>query len=101
MRFLVPVTAAAFALSLSPAFAGQEEECQMQADIVNRAVELRLDRTREKKALQIMTSGEDEAVADKYLAAVPYLVDWVYNTLKRKDLKNDPGTSYYETCIKQ
>ncbi len=101
MRFLVPVTAVALALSLSPAVAGQEEECQMQADIVNRAVELRLDRTREKKALEIMTSGEDEAVAGKYLAAVPYLVDWVYNTLKRKDLKNDPGAAYYETCLKQ
>ena len=101
MRFLTLATVAAMALSLTPAHAGQEEECQMQADIVNRAVELRLDRTREKEALEIMTSGDDEAVAEKYLAAVPYLVDWVYNTLKRKDLKNDPGAAYYETCLKQ
>lgn len=101
MRFLVPVSAAIFAATLSPAIADQAEECQMQADIVSRAVELRQGFTREKKALAIMTSGEDEAVAEKYLAAVPYLVDWVYNALKRGDLKQDPGASYYETCIKQ
>ena len=101
MRFLALAAAAAMALSLSPAFAGQEEDCQMQADIVTRAVELRQDRTREKKALEIMTSGEDEAVAEKYIAAVPFLVDWVYNKLKRKELKNDPGAAYYETCISQ
>jgi len=48
-----------------------------------------------------MTSGEDEAVAEKYLAAVPYLVDWVYNTLKRKELKDDPGAAYFTTCMSQ
>jgi hypothetical protein len=101
MRFLTLATVAAMALTLTPAHAGQEEDCQMQADIVNRAVELRLDRTREKKALEIMTSGEDEAVAEKYLAAVPYLVDWVYNTLKRKELKDDPGAAYFTTCMSQ
>ncbi|WP_243613196.1 hypothetical protein [Shimia aestuarii] len=101
MRFLVPVTVAFFAATLSPALADQKAECQMQADIVNRAVALRQDRVREKKAVEMMSSGEDAAVAARYVAAVPHIVDWVYNTLKRKDLKNDPGAAYYETCVKQ
>lgn len=75
----------------------------MQADIVNRAVELRLERKSEKKATEIMTSGEDEAVAEKYLPAVPHLVNWVYNDLKRKQLtvEPSPGEAYYTACAGQ
>ncbi len=100
MRF----SAAAFCLSAvflaTPSLADLAEDCQMQADIVTRATELRLERKSEKKTLAIMTSGEDEAVAEKYLVAVPFLVDWIY-TLKRKELKLDPGLSYYDTCLAQ
>ena len=75
----------------------------MQADIVTRATELRLERKNEKKALEIMTSGQDAAVADKYLPAVPALVNWVFNDLKRKQLNDNPspGQAYYNTCVGQ
>ena len=91
------------ALLTTPALADQEAECRMQADIVDRAAELRLERKSEKKAIQIMTSGEDEAVAEKYLPAVPVLVAWVYNDLKRKQLKAEPGPgdAYFQTCAGQ
>ncbi|WP_372887770.1 hypothetical protein [Shimia sp.] len=98
------LSAAAICLSAlvlaPPAFADLAEDCQMQADIVTRAVELRSARKSQDKALEIMTSGEDEAVAEKYLKAVPFLVDWVY-TLKRKELKLDPGQAYFDTCMAQ
>ncbi|MCW9042228.1 MAG: hypothetical protein OQK05_02695 [Pseudopelagicola sp.] len=100
MRFLVPVTVAALTLFASPALADKAEDCQMQADIVSRAVELRQERTRQAKTVEIMASGEDAAVAEKYLGAVPHIVDWVYS-LKRKELKLDPGASYYEACLSQ
>lgn len=91
------------ALLGAPALADQQAECKMQADIVTRATELRLERKSEKKALEIMTSGEDEAVAEKYLPAVPALVNWVYNDLKRKQLGEEPGPgeAYYKTCVGQ
>lgn len=72
----------------------------MQADIVIRAAELRSERKRQEKTLEIMSSGEDPAVAEKYLGAVPFLVDWIY-TLKRKELKLDPGQAYYDACMAQ
>lgn len=93
----------ATALLTSPALADKKADCQLQADIVTRAAELRLERKSQKKATEIMTTGEDEAVAEKYLGAVPAIVDWVYNTLKRKELKQDPGPgdAYYKACIAQ
>ena len=93
----------ATALLTTPAFADKAADCRMQADIVNRAVELRLDRKSEKKATEMMSSGEDEAVAEKYLPAVPHLVSWVYNDLKRKQLKAEPspGEAYFTACSGQ
>ncbi|WP_127114155.1 hypothetical protein [Shimia sediminis] len=93
----------ATALLTTPVLADKKAECQMQADIVTRATELRLDRTSEKKALEIMSSGEDEAVAEKYLPAVPALVAWVYNDLKRKQLSVEPspGEAYFTACAGQ
>lgn len=93
----------ATALLTTPALADKKADCRMQADIVNRAVELRLERKSEKKATEIMTSGEDEAVAEKYLPAVPHLVNWVYNDLKRKQLtvEPSPGEAYYTACAGQ
>ena len=51
----------------------------------------------------MMSSGEDEAVAEKYLPAVPHLVSWVYNDLKRKQLKAEPspGEAYFTACSGQ
>ena len=99
MRILV-ISALVGATALAtPALAGKKEDCQLQADIVNRATELRLERTSQQKALEIMTSGDD-AVAEKYLGAVPHLVDWIYS-LKRKDLKLEPGKSYLDACLAQ
>lgn len=87
----------------TPAFADKAEECQLQADIVTRAAELRIDRKSQKKTTEIMTTGEDEAVSEKYMGAVPAIVDWVYSTLKRKELTLEPGpgASYYDACIAQ
>ncbi|WP_435141303.1 hypothetical protein [Pseudopelagicola sp. nBUS_19] len=79
----------------------KEKECELQSAIVKRAVELRMERKSEKKALEMMTSGQDAAVAEKYLASVPAVVDWIYSGLKRKELKLDPGKAYYEACIAQ
>ncbi|MEP2533396.1 hypothetical protein [Shimia sp.] len=103
MRFL-PVISLVLATSagVAPAYAASKKaECEAQAAIVTRATELRLERTSEKKALELMTSGEDEAVAEKYLGAVPAIVDWIYSDLKRKELKLDPGKAYLDTCLAQ
>lgn len=102
MRYLTTVACLSIAVLSSPAFADKAEECQLQADIVTRATELRIERTSQKKTLEIMTSGEDEAVAEKYIPAVPALVDWVY-TLKRKELKLEPGPgeAYNNACFAQ
>lgn len=91
------------ALFTTPVLADKNADCQMQADIVTRAAELRLERKSEKKAVEIMTSGEDEAVAEKYVAAVPAIVSWVYSDLKRKQLKEDPGPgeAYFAACAAQ
>ena len=99
MRFLTAFAIVAATTAAAPAFAGKKAECELQAAIVTRAAELRMERKSEKKAVAIMTSGEDEAVAEKYLPAVPHIVDWVYNSLSRKQLKQDPGAAYLDTCI--
>lgn len=102
MRFLTTAACLSMFVLSSPAFADKKEDCQLQADIVTRATELRLERKSQQKTLEIMTSGEDEAVSEKYIGAVPAIVDWIY-TLKRKELKLDvgPGESYYNSCIAQ
>lgn len=101
MRLLpcVVLIVAAFA-ALPVVAAGTQADCDAQASIVTRASALRLERTKQAKTVEIMSSGEDEAVADKYLPAVPHIVDWVY-TLKRKQLKQDPGAAYLESCLSQ
>ena len=102
MRYLTTAACLSFAVLSSPAYADKAEECKLQADIVTRATELRIERNSQKKTVEIMTTGEDEAVAEKYIAAVPAIVDWVY-TLKRKELKQDvgPGEAYYNACFAQ
>ena len=99
MRLLTTIAIVAATSVAAPAFADKKAECELQAKIVTRAAELRMERKSEKKAIEIMTSGEDEAVAEKYIPAVPPIVDWVYNSLKRKQLKMDPGGAYLETCV--
>lgn len=102
MRYLTTAACLSLTVLSSPAFADKAEECQLQADIVTRATELRIERKSQKKTVEIMTSGEDEAVSEKYLEVVPAIVDWVY-TLKRKQLKQEigPGKSYYNACFAQ
>ncbi|SHJ39885.1 hypothetical protein SAMN05444000_10859 [Shimia gijangensis] len=102
MRNLTIASCLSLVVLSSPVFADKAEECQLQADIVTRATELRIERNSQKKTLEIMTSGEDEAVAEAYIGAVPAIVDWIY-TLKRKELKQEvgPGESYYSSCVAQ
>ncbi|PSL20022.1 hypothetical protein [Shimia abyssi] len=107
MRLLSAVAlSVAISVPALPVFAHEhasekQAECELQAAIVTRAAELRQDRTSKKKALETMTSGEDEAVAEKYLASVPAIVEWVYEDLKRKQLKQDPGKAYFDACVAQ
>lgn len=92
------LVAAGFA---APAMAQDKQaECEAQAKIVARATELRQERKSQKKATEIMQSGEDDAVEEKYLTAVPAIVDWVY-LLKRKQLKEDPSVAYLAACVSQ
>ena len=100
MRVLSALSVVATLVVASPGLADQQAECELQAAIVDRATELRLERTSEKKALAIMTSGEDEAVAEKYIGAVPHIVEWIYS-LKRKELKLEPGKAYLAKCAAQ
>lgn len=100
MRFLTRLVLISTVALAGPALAGKKADCTDQASIVSRAVELRLESKGQKKTLATMTSGADEAVAERYLQAVPHLVDWVYS-LKRKDLKQDPGASYLQACLSQ
>lgn len=101
MRLLPVFALVVTSIAAVPAYADQNEECEMQAKIVTRAAELRLERKREKKAVEIMMSGQDPAVAEKYIAAVPAIADWVYSGLKRKQLRNDPGAAYFKSCMNQ
>ncbi|MGR3714833.1 MAG: hypothetical protein ACU0A6_17125 [Shimia sp.] len=102
---LLPV-AVPVLLLVASGFAGpvlaqdKQAECEAQAKIVARATELRQDRKSQKKTTEMMQAGEDDAVEEKYLAAVPAIVDWVY-LLKRKQLKEDPSAAYLEACLAQ
>ena len=98
MRLLTAFAVAA-TLATAPAFAaGKEDECQMQANIVDRAAELRLEGKNVKRTKAIMQDN-DPAVAEKYAAAVPHIVDWIF-TLPRKQLKQEPGKAYFDACVK-
>lgn len=104
MRFLpcfALIVAGVAGVAAQPAVAdAKQDECALQAEIVTRASALRLKRKSQSKTVEMMSTGEDEAVAEKYIAAVPHIVDWVY-TLKRKQLKQDPGAAYLATCVSQ
>jgi hypothetical protein len=101
MRLLPVFALVVTSFAAVPVFADQNAECEMQARIVTRATELRLERKSEKKAVETMMSGQDPDVAEKYIAAVPAIADWVYNGLKRKQLKMDPGAAYFQSCMSQ
>ena len=68
--------------------------CEKQGEIIAKAAEARLARTREAKANEAIS----ETTEDAYKPSVPILVGHIY-TLPRADLKDvDVKTSFVEQC---
>ncbi len=99
MRLLPILSIVALSVSAVPAFADQKDECEQQAAVVTRAAELRLEGKNQKKTVEQLQAG-DPAVTEKYVPAVPHIVDWIY-TLKRKEVRQDPGAAYLASCLAQ
>ncbi|MCV2894390.1 hypothetical protein [Lentibacter sp. XHP0401] len=72
----------------------RKARCEEQGEIVTKAVELRLKRTKEAKANEEISATTAEAL----LGSVPLLVGYIY-TLPRKDLKGiDVPAAFIEQC---
>ncbi len=85
-------------LLVAPASAETETErqarCEKQGEIIGKASEARLKRTREIKAKEAILGSTEEA----YKGSVPILVGYIY-TLPRSDLKKaDAKLAFVEQC---
>ncbi|MBU2983610.1 hypothetical protein KO498_17515 [Lentibacter algarum] len=92
---LVTLLGLAFASAAAAESASERDaRCEKQGEIIAKAAEARLARTREAKAKEeIMESTEED-----YKTSVPLLVGYIY-TLPRKDLKAaDPKLAFVEQC---
>lgn len=73
------------------------ERCGAQNAIVVQAIELRLKRKSEAKALEIIQSDESE-MAQKYASSMPGMVGLIYS-MKRRQVKELDASSFEEACL--
>lgn len=77
-----------------------EESCGYQADVVAAVQQARLDRVKERKLTETLTSGET-SWPDNYNAAIPLVAPWIYDQ-KMKVIRNeDLGAVWKEQCLGQ
>lgn len=99
LRVLTLTTILGLGFTLGPAFAADDKEanCDGNTAIVQRLVELRLAGVWQKKAIRIMTEGDD-AVADNYKLAVPQYASWIYSQPKR-DAERFEAEAFKKQCM--
>ena len=82
----------------APVWAETTEEratrCAAQAAVVTKAVELRLENKREKRAGKILKKDKDLAAADEHIAL---LVTWVYQ-LPQEQLGDQTSFAFETAC---
>lgn len=106
-RTLLPAAFAACLVAATPALSETEKErgvrCEAQAGIVAQAVDLRLDKKRERRARKLLLKNdalkagfyaEDEALLKQH---VDLLVNWVYQ-LPEAQLGEDASTAFQIAC---
>ncbi|PHO03633.1 hypothetical protein CSC82_12280 [Rhodobacteraceae bacterium 4F10] len=98
-RFIPFVLAAALLAGPVAADAKKEEFCQINTDIIERLVEMRLDRVSKSKAVKDLMEGEN-AVPENYTVAVTQWSEWIYGQ-PRKDAKNFVSDDFYKACLTQ
>ena len=85
----------------APAVAGnaKKDNCSDQADVLDRLIELRLSGTFEKKAVRILTEGE-EALDEGLHFAVRQYASWIYGQPRRDAEKHDRDV-FMQACLEQ
>ena len=73
------------------------ERCAAQNAIVVQAIDLRLSRKSEAKALAAIQADESEIV-QKYAGTMPGMVGLIY-AMKRKDVKELDASSFESACL--
>ncbi|MEQ9695407.1 hypothetical protein [Shimia sp. SDUM112013] len=101
MTRLIPALLAATLLA-SPVVAAdakKKEFCQINTDIIQRLVDMRLERVGKAKAVAELTKGEN-AVPENYQVAVTQWSDWIYGQ-PRRDAKKFVADEFYQACLTQ
>lgn len=89
------------AVASAPAVAGnaKEDNCSDQANVLERLVELRLKGTFEKKAVRILTEGDD-ALDEKQHFAVRQYASFIYTRPRREAEQHDRDV-FMQVCLEQ
>lgn len=93
--------ALAAALLASPALAeiSKQEACGYEAQVMAAVQQARLERVRKDK-LAAHIAASNPSWPQNYNAAIPNMAEYVYEQLKRHDLKqNDLGALWLQQCL--
>lgn len=96
---LIRLTLAA-ALLTTPAFAaeGKQEACRHEGQVMAAVQKARQDRVAKTKVAEHIAASEP-TWPDNYSAAIPQMVDYVFQ-MKKRDLKeNDFGALWEQQCL--